>query len=82
MVMAQKKFLEINISCNPECELKLLDLCHLFRIKLDFFNFITTRIYSTFQSCYSHFEQCLRYRHKKKKKVLDTFSIESISFAT
>ena len=38
MVMAQKKFLEINISCNPECELKLLDLCNLFRIKLDFFN--------------------------------------------
>ena len=32
------KCVEINIFWNPECELKLLDLCHLFRIKLDFFN--------------------------------------------
>ena len=30
------KSVQINIFLNPEYELKLLALCHLFRIKLDF----------------------------------------------
>ena len=31
------KCVEMNIFWNPECELKLIALCPLFRIKLDFF---------------------------------------------